>query len=72
MLPLASTGVGRSGLGGAGVEGAGIGEIGLGGACVEGTGVDEIGPGVGRSGRWLVGCWSMNSSTICASSSRSC
>ena len=74
VLASASPGVGRSGPGfeGAGVEGAGVGEIDLGGACAEGTGVGETAAGVGRPEGWLVACWSMNSSTTSASSSKLC
>ena len=46
------------------------GEGGLGELCVGATDLGET--FVGGSGLWAVGCWSMNSSTICASSSRSC
>ena len=38
--------------------------------CLKRTSVGET--FVGGSGWWVVGCWSMNCSTICASSSRSC
>ena len=52
-----------------GVEGDCGGETDVGGI---GLGVRGSGPGMGWPMWWIVGCWSISSSTICASSSRSC